>query len=151
MSLTADYEDVGESPIGNDTRWEAGQSGNPNGRPKGKANSKPRSKMRTTLSKLYDIQADAIELIRQQMTGKDSNGIAVEPPAKDKVDMAKFVVKTIESLNNTCLREEALILGIREKGDPEGAKGLEESQAQQTATETGAFSMDMDQSEQTKH
>ncbi len=140
-------EDVGESPI-NDTRWKAGESANPNGRPKGKANSKPRSKMRTTLSKLYDIQAEAIELIRQQMTGKDGKGNEVEAPAKDKVDMAKFVVKTIESLNNTCLREEALILGIREKGNPEGAQALEESQAQ-TAEETGAFSMD--QESQTKH
>lgn len=148
MSLTTDYEDVGESPI-NDGRWEAGQSGNPGGRPKGKG--KPRSKMRTTLSKLYTIQADAIELIRQQMTGKDSDGKPVEAPAKDKVDMAKFVVKTIESLNNTCLREEALILGIREKGNPEGAKDLEESQSQ-TAEETGAFSMDLvDSDEQTKH
>lgn len=151
MSQLIDYEDVGESPIGNDTKWEAGQSGNPNGRPKGKTNSKPRSKMRTTLSRLYSIQGEAIELIRQQMTGKDSNGKAVEAPSKDKVDMAKFVVKTIESLNNTCLREEALILGIRGKGDTEGAKGLEESQANQSAEDTGAFSMDMAVDDETKH
>lgn len=149
MSLTIE-EDIGESPIGNDTRWEVGQSGNPNGRPKGKANSKPRSKMRTTLAKLYGIQAEAIELIRQQMTGKDVNGKAVDAPSKDKVDMAKFVVKTIESLNNTCLREEALILGIREKGDVVGATQLEENQSQQTAEDTGAFSMDMAE-DQIKH
>lgn len=143
MSLAIE-EDVGESPIGNDTKWETGISGNPNGRPKGKPNAKPRSKMRTTLSKLYTIQGEAIELIRQQMTGKDSNGKPVEAPAKDRVDMAKFVVKTIESLNNTCLREEALILGVREKGDVAGAEALEENQSQQSAVDTGAFSMDME-------
>ena len=85
------------------------------------------------------------------MTGKDQFGKVVEAPAKDKVDMAKFVVKTIESLNNTCLREEALILGIREKGNADGADQLEESQAQQTAESTGAFSMEMATDDQVKH
>lgn len=147
-----DCDDVGESPIGeetkNDTKWKAGESANPNGRPKGKQNSKPRSKMRSTLSKLYAIEAEAVELIRQQMTGKDKNGKLVDAPSKDKVDMAKFVVKTIESLNNTCLREEALILGIREKGNEQGAKDLEDNQSTK-AEELPTFSMDLDS--ETKH
>lgn len=147
-----DCDDVGESPIDedvkNDTRWKAGESANPNGRPKGKQNSKPRSKMRSTLSKLYAIEAEAVELIRQQMTGKDKNGKPVDAPSKDKVDMAKFVVKTIESLNNTCLREEALILGIREKGNEQGAKDLEDNQSTK-AEELPTFSLDMDS--ETKH
>jgi len=136
-------EDVGESPLQNystSTRFQPGKSGNPSGRPKGKKNDKPRSRMRSTLARLYEIQDDAIELIRQSMTGKDVNGFSVEPPPKDKVDMAKFVVKTIESLNNTCLREEMAIQGVREK-NPDNAQELEDNQKEEvTATN---FSLDM--------
>jgi prophage maintenance system killer protein len=78
------------------------------------------------------------------MTGKNSAGEAVNVPSKDKVDMAKFIVKSIESLNNTCLREEMAILGVRDKGNAEGAAQLEENQKEAEATSTGAFSLDME-------
>lgn len=137
-------EDIGESPLhtARDTRFSPGMSGNPAGRPKG--SKKPRSRMRGTLTKLYAIEGDAIELIRYAMTGKDENGNAVNAPPKEKVEMAKFVVKAIESLNNTCLREEMAIIGIRDKGNDTGASELEANQAEKTATETGAFSLDME-------
>lgn len=145
-------EDMGESPLHQerDTRFPPGVSGNPAGRPKGTGKKNPRSKMRTQLMKLCELQPDAIEILRMSMTGKNSDGEKVSVPSKEKIDMAKFVVKAIESLNNTCLREEMAILGIREKGDSEGAKQLEENQKEADATSTGAFSLDME-TEETKH
>lgn len=138
------FEDMGESPLHEerDTRFRPGQSGNPAGRPKGTGKKNPRSKMRTQLAKLCELQPDALEILRISMTGKNSNG---EPAtmSKEKVDMAKFVVNKIESLNNTCLREEMAILGVRDKGDSEGAKQLEDNQKEADATSTGAFSLDM--------
>lgn len=135
-------EDVGESPI-NDGRFQPGVSGNPAGRPKGGKNGKPRSKMRTTLAKLYEIQGPAIELVRQALTGKDANGNVCVAPDKDKVDMAKWVVTKIESLNNTCLREEMAIQGVRSK-NAEDAAALEENQQETSkAHETGNFSLDL--------
>jgi hypothetical protein len=137
-------EDMGVSPLHErDTRFQPGISGNPAGRPKG-SKSGPRSKMRTQLVKLCELQPDAIEILRISMTGKNSNGETVVQPSKEKVDMAKFVVNKIESLNNTCLREEALILGVRDKGNAEGAAQLEENQKEAEATSTGAFSLDME-------
>jgi len=136
-------EEVGESPL-NDTRFQPGVSGNPGGRPKGSKN-KPRSRMRTSLEKLYTINDDAIDILRQHMTGKDVNGNDVKPPSKEKVDTALKVIKAIESYNNTCLKEELAILGVREK-DTQGANDLEDNQAD-TTTPPG-FSMDL---EDTKH
>ena len=137
-------EDTGLSPLHErDTRFQPGVSGNPAGRPKG-SKSGPRSKMRTQLVKLCELQPDALEILRISMTGKNSAGEAVNVPSKDKVDMAKFIVKSIESLNNTCLREEMAILGVRDKGNAEGAAQLEENQKEAEATSTGAFSLDME-------
>lgn len=136
-------EDVSVSPLeeARNGRFQAGVSGNPAGRPKGSG--KPKSRMRTTLKKLYDIEGDAVELIRQSMTGKDKDGNKVEAPPKEKVEMAKFVVKAIESYNNTCLREEMAIIGVRDKGNSESADELEANQQSELATESGAFSLDM--------
>lgn len=136
-------ESVGESPL-RDTRFKPGVSGNPGGRPKG-AKNKPRSKMRSTLEKLYTVQEDAIEIIKQELTGKNSEGETVKAPPKAKVDIAKFVIKAIESYNNTCLREESLILGVQEKGNSEGARALEENQEEDgpPALPPG-FSLDME-------
>lgn len=142
-------EDMGDSPLHNttthnasiDTRFQPGVSGNPNGRPKG-TKTGPRSKMRSQLIKMCELQPDAIEILKIQMTGKNSAGEFVPEPSKEKVDMAKFVVKAIESLNNTCLREEMAILGVRNK-DEEGAKQLADNQADKEASNTGSFSLDM--------
>lgn len=137
-------DEMGDSPLHeNDTRFQPGVSGNPAGRPKGSGKKSPRSKMRTQLVKLCGLQDDALEIIRISMTGKNSAGEEVKDMTKEKVDMAKFVVKAIESLNNTCLREEMAILGVRDKGDGEGASQLEANQSD-TATSTGAFSLDME-------
>lgn len=139
-------EDMGESPLHeNDTRFQPGVSGNPAGRPKG--SKRPRSKMRSQLSKLCELQPDALEILRISMTGKNSAGEDATLPSKEKIDMAKFVVNKIESLNNTCLREEMAILGVRDKGDIEGARQLETNQVDKEATSTGAFCLDME----TKH
>lgn len=142
-----DTEDFGVSPLteAKDTKFKSGVSGNPAGRPKG--SKRPRSKMRSQLEKLCELQADALEIIRMSMTGKDSKGDKVGQPAKEVVDMAKFVVNKIESLNKTCLSEEMAIINIRKGGDSEGAKTLEENQEELDATSTGAFSLDME----TKH
>ena len=144
-------EDMGLSPLHEErdtngtggTRFKPGTSGNPAGRPKGLKNG-PRSKMRTQLVKLCELQPDALEILRISMTGKNSAGQAVSVPTKDKVEMAKFIVKSIESLNNTCLREEMAILGVRDKGNAEGAAQLEDNQKEAEAVSTGAFSLDME-------
>ena len=136
-------ENVGDSPL-EDTKFQPGVSGNPGGRPKGSKN-KPRSKMRTSLEKLYTIQDDAIETIRHQLTGKDKDGNAVKPPSKDKVDMAKFVIKAIESYNSSCLAEEKLILGVKEK-DPAGGQALTDNSQE---TPPPSFSLDMAEDETT--
>lgn len=138
-------DEMGDSPLHeNSTKFQPGVSGNPAGRPKGSGSKHPRSKMRTQLVKLCGLQDDALEILRISMTGKNSSGEAAKVD-KDKVDMAKFVVKSIESLNNTCLREEMAILGVRDKGNEEGARQLESNQSE-TATSTGAFSLDMETS-----
>lgn len=135
-------EDIGESPI-NDGRFQPGVSGNPAGRPRGSKNGKPRSKMRTTLAKLYEIQGPAIELVRQALTGKDAQGNVCATPDKDKVDMAKWVVTKIESLNNTCLREEMAIQGVRAKSQEDADQLAENQQETGKANETGNFSLDL--------
>lgn len=135
-------EDVGESPL-HSGQFQPGVSGNPNGRPKG-AKNKPRSKMRTTLEKLYTIQDDAIETIRHELTGKDKHGNDVKPPAKTKVEIAKFVIKAIESYNNTCLSEEAKILNIK-KDDPAGAEILSENQEDKQPVPGFMLTMESDQ------
>ena len=148
LNMSIETEDMGESPF-NDTRFQPGVSGNPAGRPKGSGKGRPRSKMRTQLSKTCELQEDALEIMRITMTGKNSQGIAVASPAKEKVDAAKFVLNKIESLNNSCLREEMAILGVRDKGNAEGAKQLEENQ--QDAASTGVFSLDLESDEIVKH
>lgn len=139
-------EEMGESPLMGDraTRFQPGVSGNPAGRPKGSGSKNPRSKMRSQLSKLCELQPDALEILRISMTGKNSAGVVTSPPSKEKVDMAKFIVNKIESLNNTCLREEMAILGVRDKGDTEGAQQLADNQKEPVATESGTFSLDME-------
>lgn len=138
-----EVEYMGESPLEKDTRFQPGVSGNPAGRPKG-SKTGPRSKMRSQLMKLCELQPDAIEILRISMTGKNSEGVPTSMPSKEKVDMAKFVVNKIESLNNTCLREEALILGVRDKGNAEGAQQLADNQKEADATSGGVFSLDME-------
>ncbi len=108
------------------TAWPKGHCPNPAGRPrKGqeKANAKPRSKMRNTLSKLYELEQVAADVIKEHLENKDKADLD-----KSRLDVAKFVIKAIESYNNTCLREEMAILGIREK-NRENADTLEENQS----------------------
>lgn len=138
-------EDMGESPLHEerDTRFQPGTSGNPAGRPKGSGSKNPRSKMRTQLVQMCKLLPDALETIGISMTGMDSNGKVVPMPSKERLDMAKFIVNKIESLNNTCLREEMAILGVRDKGDVEGARQLSDNQKEPDATSTGAFSLEM--------
>lgn len=148
----SDNEDVGESPIRKTTRsettWKPGESANPEGRVKGSKNAKPRSKMRSTLAKLYSLEKEACEIIRLSLQPpikeKDENGkdIGTKPQVdKTQLDTAKFVVKAIESFNNTCLKEELAILGIKMKDEPAG-DDLEKNQEAPLEVPQG-FSMDM--------
>lgn len=139
-------DEMGESPLHEDrnTRFQPGVSGNPAGRPKGSGSKNPRSKMRSQLVKLCELQPDALEILRISMTGKNSAGVVTAQPSKEKIDMAKFIVNKIESLNNTCLREEMAILGVANKGDDAGARQLEENQKEPDVTNNGAFSLDME-------
>lgn len=123
------------------TAWTPGVSGNKNGRPKKgteKANAKPRSKMRNTLGKLYELEGLACEVIKEHLEHKDAKKTESE---KSRLDVAKFVIKSIESLNNTCLREELAVLGIREKNQ-ENADALEENNSVEDVAPS-KFSMEL--------
>lgn len=132
-------EDVGESPI-RTTVWQAGESANPEGRPKGKRNVKPRSRMRTTLSKLYDLQKDATDIIRDSLLPKlDADGKKIDID-KSVLETAKFVINKIESLNNSCLKEEMAIIGIKLKDQESGIELERNQDVEETPVN---FSMDM--------
>lgn len=133
-------EDVGDSPI-NSHRWKAGTSGNEAGKPKGTKNLKPRSRMRQTLTKLYEIQGPAIDVLNQVITGKDKDGRKTEL-TKEQIEAAKFVVKSIESLNITCLKEEMDILKVRQL-DEKGADDLEKNQQTPAEVIPPGFSLEM--------
>ncbi len=143
--------DVTDSPIDeiNEKRepkhqlWKKGQSGNVNGRPKKgtEKKGKPRSRMRNTLGKLYELEALAVEVIKEHLERKDAKKTDEE---KSRLDVAKFVVKSIESYNNTCLREELAILGVREKNE-KNADDLEDNQAVEDSA-TSRFSMEIAES-----
>ncbi len=124
------------------TAWQKGcPSPNAAGRPKKgqeKANAKPRSKMRNTLGKLYELEGLACEVIKEHLERKDAKKSDEE---KSRLDVAKFVIKTIESLNNTCLREELAVLGIREKNQ-ENADALEENNSVEDVAPS-KFSMEL--------
>lgn len=112
------------------TAWPKGHCPNRKGRPKAgteKSKGKPRSKMRNTLSKVYSLEGIAVENIDKFLHMKEGDR-ELTPLEKSQLDMSKWVVKTIESLNNTCLREEMAILGIREK-NKEDADDLEGNQS----------------------
>lgn len=143
MSITE--EDIGESPIRktNETSWQAGESANPAGRAKGSRNAKPRSKMRTTLAKLYTLEKDAIDVIRESLVvRKNDKGEKIEVD-KTQLETAKYVVNKIESLNNSCLKEEMAILGVKTK-DQEGGDMLEKNQDVEPAVQSN-FSMNMEE------
>jgi len=136
----SDLEDVGESPLPNkrETHWKAGESANPEGRPVGKKNLKRRSRMRQTLTHLYGLQADCIEIIKLSLkkpAGKEEDQID-----KTRLETAKFVIKAIESFNNTCLKEELAIINLEGK-DQASADEVKDNQAE-TPVATN-FSMDM--------
>lgn len=122
------------------TAWKPGQSGNPNGRPKKgteKANVKPKVKLRNTLAKLQELEELACEVIKEHLEQKNAKKTDAE---KGRLDVAKFVVNKIESLNKACLAEEMAILGIRMKNQ-EAAETLEEIQEEQPAPKN--FSMEL--------
>lgn len=131
------------------TAWGKGVSGNARGRPKAgteKIKGKPRSKMRNTLSKVYSLESIAVENIDKFLKMEEGD---LTPLQKNQLDMSKWVVKTIESLNNTCLREEMAILGIREKNQ-ENADTLEDNQSIEDAV-TSKFSMELAEETLVKH
>lgn len=150
-------EDISE-PIYNEngrrlpkTAWGKGcPSPNAKGRPKAGTEKtlkgKPRSKMRSTLSKLYDLEQLACDVIKEHLEGTDKRKTDEE---KSRLDVAKFVIKSIESLNNTCLREELAVIGLREK-NKEAADDVEESQSV-ADTVTSNFSMELAEETLVKH
>lgn len=155
MSEEKEEVDVSE-PIYNEegrriprTAFKKGVSGNCRGRPKAGTEKtlkgKPRSKMRSTLSKLYDLEGLACDVIKEHLEGKDKKKTDEE---KSRLDVAKFVIKSIESLNNTCLREELAVIGLREK-NKEAADEVEDSQSVEPAGQN--FSLEMAEETLVKH
>lgn len=137
-SITSEVDGKRKAPK---TAWTKGQSGNYSGRPKKgneRTNAKPRSKMRNTLGKLYELEGLACEVIKEHLERKDAKKTDEE---KSRLDVAKFVIKSIESLNNTCLREELAVLGIREKNQ-ENADALEENNSVEDVAPS-KFSMEL--------
>lgn len=124
---------------GKTTRWNEGEkSPNPNGRPKGKKSVKPRSKMRSTLAQLYPLSKSAISILEESLKVKSKEELSAVD--RERISTAKFVVKAIESLNASCLKEELAVLGIREK-DKDMADEIEVDQSEEETT--SRFSMTM--------
>ena len=136
----SDIEDVGESPLNakRETHWKEGVSANPEGRPVGKKNLKRRSRMRQTLTHLYGLQADCIEIIKLSLKPSAKEEDQID---KTRLETAKFVIKAIESFNNTCLKEELAIINLEGKNQA-SADEVKENQAETPAATN--FSMDMD-------
>lgn len=124
---------------GKTTRWNPGECPNENGRGKGVRNTKPRSKMRSTLAQLYPLTKSAVSIIEESLKQKTKEEMSATD--KDRLSTAKFVIKAIESINASCLREEMAILGIREK-DKDKAEVLEDNQSEDEGV-SKRFSMTM--------
>lgn len=88
----------------NETSWERGESPNPNGRPKG-VRGKPVSKLRSTLRKLQEMEADALNNIKESISRK-----AVD---KEAIATSKWLISTIVSVNRAASADETVMLTSR--------------------------------------
>jgi formyltetrahydrofolate synthetase len=100
----------------NATSFEAGKTGNPNGRPKGRG--KPVSRLRSTLSKLRELEQQALDNIADSVGKKNID--------KEVIATSKWVITTIVAVNKAANAEEALLQSIREYNDMQ--ENLEQEQ-----------------------
>lgn len=132
---------------GGDTQFAKGVSGNAAGRPRGSKNSKPRSQMRSTLAQLYPLSKQAIAIIEESLKKKTKEEMTAVD--KERLATARFVVKAIESINASCLREEMTIMGIREKDERAADEVMEELEQDEVAP--SRFSLNMLPTEEDLH
>lgn len=100
----------------NTTSFEAGKSGNPSGRPKGKG--RPVSRLRTTLTKLRELEKQALDNIAESVGKKNID--------KEVIATSKWVITTIVAVNKAANAEETLVQSIREYNDMQ--ENLEQEQ-----------------------
>lgn len=98
------------------TAWEKGQTGNSRGRPKGTG--RPVSKLRNTLSKLRELEKQALDNIAESVGKKDID--------KEVIATSKWVITTIVAVNKAANAEEAFLQSLREYNDMQ--ENLEQEQ-----------------------
>lgn len=127
--------------------WRKGQSGNLRGRPtKGTERGKPRSRMRNTLTRLHKLEEACFNKIEEILAAAATRKLT--DTEKIQLDIAKWTLKNIESMNGTCLKEEALIVNMRDK-NRKAADQLKENQALPEEQDISTrFSMDLDDMEE---
>lgn len=127
-------------------QWRPGQSGNRAGRPpKGYEKGTPRGRMRNTLTRLHKLEDACFDKIETILALSAERKLT--DTEKTQLEIAKWTLKNIESMNGTCLKEETLIINMREK-NRKAADQLKENQAIPEEQNTPArFSMDLDDME----
>ncbi len=127
--------------------WRKGQpSPNPRGRPpRGYEKGTPRGRMRNTLTRLHKLEDACFDKIETILALSAERKLT--DTEKTQLEIAKWTLKNIESMNGTCLKEETLIINMREK-NRKAADQLKENQAMPEEQNTPArFSMDLDDME----
>lgn len=101
--------------------WKPGQTGNPSGRPRtgGRGTGRPISRLRSTLNKLKELEPDAIEVIGKSLNPDvDEDGRDIPVP-KDKLDTAKWIVSSLNTLTRGAIAEESYRLDVRDRKESE--------------------------------
>lgn len=114
--------------------WKKGSTGNPNGRPK--APGKPVSPLRKTLSKLMDMEEQAIINIRAIINGvmvEDENGKEVKVD-KDRQETSKWVISTISSMSRAATQDEQLRHDIRSRAEDKAERSVENDSQKEGST-----------------
>ena len=102
----------------NETSWDKGSpSPNPAGRPKG-SRGKPVSRLRATLTKLRELEKQALDNIAESVGKKNID--------KEVIATSKWVITTIVAVNKAANAEETLVQSIREYNDMQ--ENLEQEQ-----------------------
>lgn len=120
--------------------WKKGmESPNPNGRPRGRG--RPVSKLRTTLRRLTEMEAEALENIQKVISGEDMNSKTIET--------SKWLISTIVTVNRAAIADEQLSHNVRAYNDE-----LEEKEEAKREGTTGkvvrfkSFSVDDDEDDE---
>lgn len=107
--------------------WKEGSSGNPNGRPKAKG--KPVSSLRKTISKLRELEEQALENIASVVKGTKVKVEGGEETVVDKsmLETSKWVISTLSSMSSAATKDEELRYTIRSRAEDKAEREQEKA------------------------